>query len=95
MCNVHDKLFPVIKKYCLEEDKKLTKKLLSLYEVGITPDQLGVGEAFCCQTPSAVRHFYYYIKVYCIAFSLTFSKMFIISLSLLYAYCNILNNIPM
>lgn len=54
MCNVHDKLFPVIKKHCLEEDKKLTKKLLSLYEASITPDQLGVGETFCCQTPSAV-----------------------------------------
>lgn len=58
MCNVHNKLFPVIKKHCLEEDKKLTKKLLSLYEIGVTPDQLGVGEAFCCQTPSAVRYFF-------------------------------------
>jgi len=54
LCNVHDKLFPVIKKHCLEDDKKLTKKLLILYEASVTPDQLGVCESFCCQTPSAV-----------------------------------------
>lgn len=53
--NVQDKLLPVIKKLCMEEDKKLTLKLFSLHEANITPDQLGVGEAFCCQTPSAVR----------------------------------------
>ncbi|KFM62899.1 Ankyrin repeat domain-containing protein 27, partial [Stegodyphus mimosarum] len=54
LCHVHDKVFPVIKKYCHEEDKKLMQKLLSLYESYVTPDQLGVREPFCCQTPSAV-----------------------------------------
>ncbi|XP_042905491.1 ankyrin repeat domain-containing protein 27 isoform X2 [Parasteatoda tepidariorum] len=54
MFHVHDKVFPVVKKSCLEEDKKLTQKLLSLYDSHVTPDQLGVQEAFCCQTPSAI-----------------------------------------
>lgn len=54
LCHVHQKLFPVIKKSCFDEDKKLTEKLLSLYEAQVTPDQLGVKEPFCCQTPSAV-----------------------------------------
>ncbi|GFT83468.1 ankyrin repeat domain-containing protein 27 [Nephila pilipes] len=54
MFYVHDKVFPVIKKFCLEEDRKLTQKLLSLYEANVTPDQLGVRDSFCCQTPSAV-----------------------------------------
>ncbi|GFV24383.1 ankyrin repeat domain-containing protein 27 [Trichonephila clavipes] len=54
MFYVHDKVFPVIKKFCLEEDRRLTQKLLSLYEANVTPDQLGVRESFCCQTPSAV-----------------------------------------
>ncbi|GBL72313.1 hypothetical protein AVEN_115264-1 [Araneus ventricosus] len=54
MFHVHDKVFPVIKKFCYEEDRKLTQKLLSLYEAHVTPDQLGVRESFCCQTPSAV-----------------------------------------
>ncbi|GIY49574.1 ankyrin repeat domain-containing protein 27 [Caerostris darwini] len=54
MGHAHDKVFPVIKKFCFEEDEKLTQKLLSLYEADITSDQLGVRESFCCQTPSAV-----------------------------------------
>lgn len=51
---VHGKVFPVVKKRCAEEDSNLTDRLLSLYEAGLTPDQLGVREPFCCQTPSAV-----------------------------------------
>ncbi|XP_054708392.1 putative uncharacterized protein DDB_G0284213 isoform X2 [Uloborus diversus] len=54
LCHIHDKAFPAIKKYCYEEDNLLNQKLLSLYEGNITPDQLGVKESFCCQTPSAV-----------------------------------------
>ncbi|KAF8791533.1 Ankyrin repeat domain-containing protein 27 [Argiope bruennichi] len=54
MFHVHDKVFPVIKKFCKEEDRKLFQKLVSLYEDHVTADQLGVRESFCCETPSAV-----------------------------------------
>ncbi|KAG8201303.1 hypothetical protein JTE90_016785 [Oedothorax gibbosus] len=55
MFQVHDKVFPVVHKYCLEEDVKLKHKLIWLYEACVTPKELGVQETFCCRTPSAIE----------------------------------------
>ena len=53
MRGVHEKLFPVVCAANQMSDNKLIEKIKLLS--GVTAEQLGVREEFCCPLPAAVR----------------------------------------
>uniref|UniRef100_A0A224Z3H7 Vacuolar sorting protein 9 n=1 Tax=Rhipicephalus zambeziensis TaxID=60191 RepID=A0A224Z3H7_9ACAR len=51
---VHQKVFAAVKQFCRQEDAVLVEKLRQLHLAGLSPDQLGVRESFCCPLPRSV-----------------------------------------
>ncbi|XP_037566438.2 ankyrin repeat domain-containing protein 27 isoform X1 [Dermacentor silvarum] len=51
---VHQKVFGAVKQFCRQEDAVLVEKLRHLHSAGLSPDQLGVRESFCCPLPRSV-----------------------------------------
>uniref|UniRef100_A0A023G8K8 Putative ankyrin repeat domain 27 vps9 domain-containing protein n=1 Tax=Amblyomma triste TaxID=251400 RepID=A0A023G8K8_AMBTT len=51
---VHKKVFAAVKQFCRQEDAVLVEKLRQLHLAGLSPDQLGVRESFCCPLPRSV-----------------------------------------